>query len=141
MQRPLPIIVRHAIGLLMVVVGVLKFVKPDFKVAENVTLQAFIDSGWLWPLIGAAEILGGLGLLVKRFTALGIAILAPVVAGILAFAIKFGGEETSVGFLLAAALIYLAWCYRDSYRSLIHSEITPPKSEAQLTQAGTKTPS
>ncbi len=131
MSRPLPIIVRYAIGLMMVVVGALKFIKPDFKVAENVTLQAFIDSGWLWQLIGAAEILGGLGLLVKRFTALGIAILAPVVAGILAFAIKFGGEETSVGFLLAIALAYLAWCYRDSFRPLVQSVITPPKSETK----------
>jgi uncharacterized membrane protein len=65
-HRPTQIL-RILIGIMMVVVGVLKFVKPDFKVAEDATLQSFIDSGWLWPMIGAAEVLGGLALLIPRF--------------------------------------------------------------------------
>jgi uncharacterized membrane protein len=118
MRRHVPTIIRYLIGAAMVVTGIMKFVKPDFKVAENVTLQAFIDSGWLWPLIGAAEALGGLGLFFKRFLPLGIAILAPVVAGIFAFSLKTGGEEASVGVLLLAGLVYLAWQERARFSSL-----------------------
>ena len=72
---------------------------------ENVTLQVFIDSRWLWPLIGVAETLGGTGLLVRRFVPFGLAMLAPVVAGIFAFSLKFGGEESSVGVLLLAGFL------------------------------------
>lgn len=35
----------------------------------------------------------------------GLAMLAPVVAGIFAFSLKFGGEESSVGVLLLAGFL------------------------------------
>jgi uncharacterized membrane protein YphA (DoxX/SURF4 family) len=119
MRRNLTTTVRILIGLTMAVVGVLKFVKPDFKVAEDATLQAFIDSGWLWQLIGAAELVSGLALVSGWYVPLGLAVLAPVTAGIFAFAIKTGGDETSVGILLAAAHLYLAWQYRASFQRLL----------------------
>jgi uncharacterized membrane protein YphA (DoxX/SURF4 family) len=122
MQKRATIILRILIGAMMVVVGLLKFVKPDFKVAEDATLQAFIDSGWLWPMVGAAEFLGGLALLVPRFAPLGLAILAPVVAGIGAFALKVGGEEVSVAVALVVAHLYLSWQYRASFKSLVSAQ-------------------
>jgi uncharacterized membrane protein YphA (DoxX/SURF4 family) len=118
MRRHLSTALRFLIGALMVVIGILKFVKPSFKVAENVTIQAFIDSGWLWPLIGAAEAVGGALVLIKRFAPLGVAILAPVVVGIFAFSLKTGGEEGSVGIILLAALGYMAWQQRARFASL-----------------------
>jgi hypothetical protein len=117
-KQKIVVAIRVLIGAMMVAVGVLKFVKPDFKVAENLTLQAFIDSGWLWPLIGAAETFGGAGLLVRRFVPIGLAILAPVVAGIFAFSVKVGGEEASVGVLLLAGFLFLAWEHRGRFASL-----------------------
>jgi uncharacterized membrane protein YphA (DoxX/SURF4 family) len=111
-------IVRTLVGVMMVVIGVMKFVKPSFKASDDGTLQSFIDTGWLWQLIGAAEAIGGLALVSGWFVPLGLAVLTPVVAGILAFALKYGGEETSVGILLAAVHLWLCWKYRDSFRSL-----------------------
>jgi putative oxidoreductase len=120
-------IVQILLGVTMLVVGVLKFIKPDFKVAENVTLQAFIDSGWLWPLIGGAEAIGGAAVASGRSVPVGLAILAPVVAGIFAFAIKTGGDEASVGVILLVMHLWLSWKYRASFRSLIkpHAFSTP----------------
>lgn len=112
------VVVRVGLGLVMFVVGVLKFVKPDFKVADEPTLQAFIDSGWLWELIGAAEIVGGAALVSGLYVPLGLAVLAPVVVGIAAFAVKVGGEETSVGFIVLGLHLYLVWTRRFSFRSL-----------------------
>jgi putative oxidoreductase len=125
-HRPTQIL-RILIGIMMVVVGILKFVKPNFKVAEDATLQSFIDSGWLWPMIGAAEVLGGLALLIPRFVPLGLALLAPVVGGIGAFALKIGGDEVSVAVALVAAHSYLSWRYRSSFTSLISA---PPNTVA-----------
>jgi putative oxidoreductase len=120
-------VVQVLFGVTMLVVGVLKFIKPDFKVAENVTLQAFIDSGWLWPLIGGAEAVGGAAVASGRYVPIGLAVLAPVVAGILAFAIKTGGEESSVGVILLVIHLWLSWKYRASFRSLTkpHAFSTP----------------
>jgi putative oxidoreductase len=120
-------IVQILFGVTMLVVGVLKFIKPDFKVAENVTLQAFIDSGWLWPLIGGAEAIGGAAVASGRCVPIGLAVLAPVVAGIFAFAIKTGGDEASVGVILLVMHLWLSWKYRASFRLLVkpHAFSTP----------------
>ena len=107
------------LGLTMVGVGILKFVRPNFKVQNDVTLQAFIDAGWLWPLIGAAETVGGLAVASGVFVPLGLVVLAPVVAGIAAFALKTGGEETSVGFVVLAMHLSLCWHWRDAFRPLL----------------------
>jgi putative oxidoreductase len=124
MQRRIALGIRIIVGVTMAVVGLMKFVKPDFKVADNLTLQAFIDSGWLWPLIGGAELIGGVSLASGQYVPLGLAILTPVIVGILLFAIKVGGEETSVGFILAIAHGFMLWHWRASYRSLFERTTT-----------------
>ena len=112
-------LVQILFGVTMLVVGVLKFIKPDFKTAENDTLQAFIDSGWLWPMIGGAEAIGGAAVASGRYVPIGLAVLAPVVAGIFGFALKTGGEEASVGVILLVIHLWLSWKHRASFRSLI----------------------
>jgi putative oxidoreductase len=120
-------LVQILFGVMMLVVGLLKFIKPEFKAAENGTLQAFIDSGWLWPLIGGAEAVGGAAVASGRYVPVGLAVLAPVVAGIFAFALKTGGEEASVGVILLVIHLWLSWKYRASFRSLVkpHAFSTP----------------
>jgi hypothetical protein len=129
----------------MLVVGVLKLVRPQFKVADDPTLKAFIDSGWLWQLIGVAEIAGGLALVSGWYVPLGLAVLTPVVAGILAFALKLGGEESGVGVLLALAHLGLLWSHRDAYRSLlvrhqVVSHIVVPRLPAWSVRADDRNP-
>jgi hypothetical protein len=82
------------------------------------------SGGWLWQLISAAELIDGLALLSVGYAPLGLAVLAPVTAGIFAVAVKTGGEETSVGILLAAAHLYLTWQYRSSLQPLLQRHET-----------------
>jgi uncharacterized membrane protein YphA (DoxX/SURF4 family) len=110
---------RLLLGAVMLTVGALKFARPEFKVADNATLRAFVDSGWLWQLIAAAEVVGGAALVTGLYVPLGLAVLAPVVAGITAFALKTGGEEVSVGFIVLALHLGLAWAYRCSFAPLL----------------------
>jgi uncharacterized membrane protein YphA (DoxX/SURF4 family) len=119
---------RLLLGLTMTVVGVLKFVRPEFKVAEDATLTAFIDSGWLWQLIGGAELIGGLALVVGRYVPLGLAVLAPVTTGILAFSLRTGGDELSVGVIVAAIHLYLVWQSREAFRPLLQAIPSPDRS-------------
>jgi putative oxidoreductase len=110
---------RLLLGATMAVVGALKFIRPEFKVADDPTLRAFIASGWLWPLIGGTELLAGVGLLSGFYVPLALLVLAPVTAGILAFSLTHGGEELWVGIIIAAIHISLAWQFLDCYRPLL----------------------
>jgi putative oxidoreductase len=46
-------------------------------------MGAFMEIGWLFPLIAIAEIIGGVLFITNRFRALGAIILFPVIVGIL----------------------------------------------------------
>lgn len=118
-------VVQIVVGMVMAVFGVLKFIKPELKVKDDATLRSFINSGRLWQLIGAAEAIGGLAMASCRFVPLGLTILAPVVAGIVAFSVKTGGEELSVGVLLAVAHLWLSWQWRSSFAALFQSRRWP----------------
>jgi uncharacterized membrane protein YphA (DoxX/SURF4 family) len=124
-SRPLTLALRLLLGTTMAVVGALKFVRPEFKVAEDPTLRAFIASGWLWQLIGAAELVAGAGLVSGFYVPLALAVLAPVTAGILAFSLTYGGEELWVGITVVAIHLYLAWQYLDSFRPLLRARPAP----------------
>ncbi len=124
MKQKVVLVVRILIGLMMLVVGLFKFIKPNFKVADDATLQGFIDSGWLWPMIGSAEVVGGASLVSGQYVPLGVAILTPVVAGIFAFALKTGGEEASVGVLLALIHAGLLWSYRKAFIGLFERSVS-----------------
>ena len=123
--RLLLIAAQLLLGLTMAVVGALKFALPGFKIANDAALQSFVDTGWLWQLIGGAELIGGLAVASGRLVPLGLAILAPVVAGIAAFAVKTGGEEAGVGLLVLALHIGLCWTWRASFAPLLHTASHP----------------
>jgi putative oxidoreductase len=125
MRNRIRVVFQVLVGLLMAGAGVMKFIKPESKIADSETLKAFVDSGWLWSMIGAAETVGGLAVLSGRYVPIGLAILTPIVAGIAAFAIKFGGEEASVGILLAIVHLYLVWEWRASFMSLFVVQRNP----------------
>ena len=110
--------VQVLFGLTMAVFGLLKFIKPDIKVQDDVTLQSFIDTGWLWQLVGAAELVGGLAVASGLLVPLGLIVLTPVVLGIAAFAFKTGGDEASVGFVVLALHLFLCWRWRSAFRPL-----------------------
>ena len=58
-------------------------VPDDLPAALMNDFRALIEIAWLMPLIGAAEVVGGLMLLVPKTRALGLLVLFPVVVGIL----------------------------------------------------------
>ena len=45
-------------------------------------MAAFTEIGWIMPLVGAVEVLGGVLIIIPRFRALGAIIILPVMVGI-----------------------------------------------------------
>jgi uncharacterized membrane protein YphA (DoxX/SURF4 family) len=76
------------VGLLFINAGLNKFldympVPEDLPEAFVQMMQAMMQMGWLMPLVGVAEIVGGVLFAIPRTRALGAIVLFPLMVGIL----------------------------------------------------------
>jgi uncharacterized membrane protein YphA (DoxX/SURF4 family) len=75
------------LGLLMMTFGLNKFLNfipmPSPSAEELNIFSAFMTLKWVLPLVAAAEITGGLLVIIQRFRALGAIVLLPVMVGII----------------------------------------------------------
>jgi len=88
MKKKLLFVACLLTGLLFINAGLNKFLNylPVPKEMPEASLKLFtamMQISWLMPLVGIAEITGGLLFIIPRYRALGSLILTPVMAGIL----------------------------------------------------------
>ncbi|WP_426587051.1 DoxX family membrane protein [Mucilaginibacter sp. R-33] len=69
--------------------------------------QAFMQIGWLMPLVGAMEILGGLLLIIPRTRALGALVLVPLLTGILLANISMAPSGLPIVLVLIAIVLWV----------------------------------
>ena len=68
--------------------------------------MAFAEIGWLMPLVGAFEVIGGLLLIIPKTRALGAIVLVPILTGILLANISMAPSGLPIVFVL---IVVLAW--------------------------------
>jgi hypothetical protein len=85
--------------------------------AAKALTTALTDSGIVDPLIAATCLAGGVLLLFRRTSPLGIAVLFPLVAGIFLFHLVLN-DNGAWGTFHLAWLAVLAWCHRSAYRPM-----------------------
>ncbi|MDP3407974.1 hypothetical protein [Bosea sp. (in: a-proteobacteria)] len=85
-------------------------------VAFEQTLQA---SGFVWPLLKTVNLVGALSLLGNIAPALGLALIAPVMAVIVLFHLVLNPQGLPVAVILVALGSLLVWAYRDRYAALL----------------------
>jgi putative oxidoreductase len=88
MKRKVTFVLSLLFGLMFINAGLNKFfnyMPPPENLPENLlkAFQAFTQIGWLMPLIGLAEILGGLLFIFPKTRALGALVIFPVMIGIM----------------------------------------------------------
>jgi uncharacterized membrane protein len=81
--------------------------------------MAFMEIGWLMPLVGAVEILGGSLLILKRTRALGAILLIPVLTGILLANISMAPTGLPIVFILIAVISWVIIENRAKYMLII----------------------
>jgi uncharacterized membrane protein YphA (DoxX/SURF4 family) len=81
--------------------------------------QAFMEIGWILPLVGAAEIAGGILLIPGRTRALGAIVLIPVLAGILLSTISLTPSALPVVLVLLAIVLWVIIDNREKYLPMI----------------------
>ena len=112
-------------ALMMVNAGMNKFFHympmPEGLSNEAIQLMiAFESSNWLLPLIGIAEIVGGVLIAIPKFRALGALIMLPVMIGILLFNLTMAPQNAPIAVVLFIINIWAIIADREKFMVLIN---------------------
>lgn len=89
---------------------------PEAIARDN---AAFAEISWLMPLVGFAEVLGGLLILFPRTRALGVLVVFPVMVGVLLTHIFTAPEGLPVALVIWAILLWIIYDNREKYLPVI----------------------
>ena len=121
----LPATARVLLGVVMLLTGLNKILwfapMPHMSAALTAFMGALKETGYFLPFIGIVEATGGALLLVNRFVPLAITILAPVLVNILGVHTFLDVSGFPLALILIALDVYLAWVYRDAFRSMFEA--------------------
>lgn len=111
-------------GLLLINGGLNKFLNympvpeglPEEMVKDG---NAFAEIAWLMPLVGFAEVLGGLLILIPKMRALGALIVFPVMVGVLLTHISVAPDGLVIALVIWAILLWIIYDNRHKFLPLI----------------------
>ncbi|MBL7933292.1 MAG: DoxX family protein [Bacteroidia bacterium] len=124
MKRKILFTVCLLFGLIMINGGLDKlfhYMPLPENVSEDIVkaFGAFTQIGWLMPLVGVAEILGGLLFIIPKTRAIGALILLPVFVGILMVNTITDATGLPIVIILLAILGWAMFDNRQKYLQLI----------------------
>ena len=87
-------------------------------------IGAMTKGGFL-PVVSGAEVLVGVLLVINRFVPLALALIAPIIVGILTFHIALQPATIGPGIVVALLELYLAWSYRKAFCPMLAAKVSP----------------
>ena len=124
MKKKITFIVSLLFGLMFINAGLNKFLNymsvPD-DLPENMVklMGAFMEIGWLMPLVGIIEVLGGLLFIVSRTRELGAIVIFPVMIGILLTHIISAPSGLPIALVLFGINVWVIYENRARYLPLV----------------------
>lgn len=123
MKNKILFVVTLLFGLMMVNSGLNKFFGympwPEMPEQATQLMQAFMASGWVFPLVALAEIIGGILIVIPKYRALGAIIVLPVTVGIFLFHAVLDPQTVAAGVILLAINLWAIVENRQKYLPLI----------------------
>lgn len=124
MKNKILTVVSALFGLLLVNGGLNKFlnympVPPDLPAELITDSLAMMEVSWLMPLVGLAEIVGGLLLILPKTRALGALIVFPVMVGVLLTHITVAPSGLPMAIIIWAILLWIIFENRQKYLVLL----------------------
>ena|ERR1700735_4444714 len=124
MKRTILFVLSLLAGLMFINAGLNKFLNympapkdmPDKMVKAG---MAFSQIGWLMPLVGTMEIVGGLLLIIPRTRALGAIMLVPILTGIVLADISMYPTALPVVFAMVAVVLWVIVENREKYLPMV----------------------
>jgi uncharacterized membrane protein YphA (DoxX/SURF4 family) len=126
-----PTIARVLMGLMFFVFGLNGFLHfiPEPKTPMPEGAMAFagalMNTGYMMPLVMGTQLLTGVLLLFNRFVTLALALIAPIIVGIITFHIFLAPATIAPAIVVVVLELHLAWAYRDAYRPMLAMKINP----------------
>jgi len=123
------IIVRLLLGLMFLVFGLNGFLNfmpapKDMPAEQMAVLGSLMKAGYM-TVVSATEILVGVLLLTNLFVPLALALLAPIIVGILTYHIYMAPSSIAPGIVVLVMELFLAWAYRNAFRPMLAMRVTP----------------
>jgi uncharacterized membrane protein YphA (DoxX/SURF4 family) len=127
--RYVPAIVRILLGLLFLVFGLngfLNFIPQPKDIPQDImtVMGGLMKAGYM-TVVSGAEVLAAVMLLTNRFVPLALALLAPIIVGILTFHIAMAPATIVPGIVVLVMELYLAWAYRGAFRPMLAGKASP----------------
>ena len=123
MKRKIDIGIQFILGLFLVMVGLNKFLgfmtMPEMPEAAGQFMQALAESGYMLPMIGIVEILCGVLLLIRKWSALALLLLAPLSVHLVLFHVFLAPAQIGMALFVAAANLYLLFIYKTKYQPVL----------------------
>jgi len=124
MKKKILFVVSLLFGLMFINSGLNKFfnyMPMPSDMPENMIklMTAFMQIGWLMPLIAVAEIVGGVLFITNKFRALGAIIIFPVLVGILLTHIIVAPSGLPIALILLGIEIWVIVENREKYLPMI----------------------
>jgi uncharacterized membrane protein YphA (DoxX/SURF4 family) len=120
---------RIVLGLIFVVFGLNGFFNfmptPEMNEEAASFMGALMATGYLMVVEKGIEVVAGLMLLTGRFVPLGLVLLAPLTVNILLFHLFLDMGGLPVAIVVVVLNVFLAWAYRDSFRSVLQPDAKP----------------
>ena len=128
MSRIIPV-ARILLGLGFVVFAANYFVpflpSPGMPGPDALAFIIAFKGAGLLTLIKAIELVAGLALLANRLVPLSLALLAPILVGIIGFHAAYAPEGLMVPGVLLALELVLAWGYRSAFAPMLRAKVAP----------------
>ena len=129
--RYLTAVLRILPGLFLLIMGLNGFFNflPQPKVEMSEGAMAFVTAlmktGYMMQLIAGTQVIVGLFLVINRFVPLALALFAPFMVNSMAFHIFLEHSGLPMASVFLAIELYLAWVYRESFRSMLRAKVVP----------------
>jgi uncharacterized membrane protein YphA (DoxX/SURF4 family) len=122
-------IVRILLGLGFLVFGLNGFLNfmpvPEDMPKDIITVSTGLMMGGYMAVVAGTEIIVAVLLLLNRFVPLALALLAPIIVGILTFHIALDPATIGPGIVVLLMELYLAWAYRGAFRPMLRAKTLP----------------
>ena len=122
-------VIRVLLGLMFLVFGLNGFLNfipaPKDLPPDVISVSTGLMKGGYMAVVSATEIIVALLLLTNRFVPLALALLAPIVVGIITFHIAIAPATIVPGLVVLLMELYLAWAYRGAFRPMLRAKVPP----------------
>ena len=123
MKNKITFVLSLLFGLMFVNAGLNKFLNY-MPMPENLpekmlkVMNAFMEIGWLMPLVGAVEALGGLLIIIPKTRALGALMIFPIMVGIVLTNIVQDSSGLPIAGVFSTILIWIMFVNKEKYAPL-----------------------